>query len=154
MGGVASAIPMVPEQRLLMGTLRRMLGRGYWYLATVYTKHPEGLHEAYKQANEAAAGVIREFGGRIFCPIGHSHSLCSIYGTSNGIDGETDAEFWKWFDQPFLDAAEGLIVVMMPRWEESHGIAHEIASTREAGKPILYLSWPGLRPDQLERALC
>jgi hypothetical protein len=122
-----------------------------WYLATVYTKHPEGIDVAYRDANETAARVIRIYGARVFCPIGHSHSLCKVYGTRNGLLGELDAEFWKWFDRPFLDKADGLLVATMPGWTESEGIAHEIEVMRELGRPILYLSWPDLCPVRLER---
>lgn len=133
---------LVPD--LLEATLRRELSRGMWYLATVYTKHPGGLDRAYRDANETAARVIQIYGARVFCPIAHSHSLCAVYGTKGGLNGETDAEFWKWFDEPFLEKADGLIVTMMPGWTQSYGIAHEIEATAKAGKPILYLSWPDL----------
>jgi hypothetical protein len=140
---------VIPD--LLAATLRRELSRGMWYLATVYTKHPEGLDRAYRDANETAARVIQIYGARVFCPIAHSHSLCAVYGTKGGLNGETDAEFWKWFDEPFLEKADGLIVAMMPRWTESYGIAHEVEATAKAGKPILYLSWPDLGAVRMAR---
>lgn len=120
-----------------------------WYLATVYTQHPEGLLKAYTDANEAAARVIENWGVRIFCPIAHSHSLCAVYGTKGGLGGETDADFWKWFDAPFLERCDGLIVVRMPGWKKSVGITHEIDVMEKAGKPILYLSWPELIVEQV-----
>ena len=138
-----------PEDAL--GAIRRELSEGLWYLATVYTSHPEGLEVAYRQANEAAARVIRVFGARVFCPIAHSHSLCRVYGTKHGLHGETDSEFWKWFDEPFLARVDGLIVVMMPNWRISLGVTHEIEETAAAGKPILYLSWPDLAVMRMTR---
>lgn len=135
------------------GDVKRMLSAGLWYLATVYTKHPGGLEKAYTDANEAAAHVIQNLGARIFCPIGHSHSLCAIYGTKGGLNGETDAEFWKWFDAPFLEKSDGLIVVMMPGWKQSYGIDHEIDVMSKAGKPILFLDWPTLTPVRVMRSV-
>lgn len=134
-----------------LGAIRRELARGLWYLATVYTKHPDGLHKAYEDANETAARVINIFGARVFCPIAHSHSLCAVYGTRGGLTGETDAKFWKWFDEPFLMKSDGLIVACMPGWEESEGIGHEVKVMEKAGKPILYLSWPDLAPVKMTR---
>lgn len=145
MGGLG----MCPEDAL--SAIRLELSRGMWYLATVYTQHPDGLDRAYKDANETAARVIRIYGARVFCPIGHSHSLCEVYGTEGGLPGETDAEFWKWYDYPFLQKADGLLVTMMLGWKQSEGIAHEIEVMRELGRPILYLSWPDLHPVRLER---
>jgi hypothetical protein len=147
MGGLRESV--CPEDAL--GAIRRELGEGMWYLATVYTSHPDGLDVAYRQANEAAARVVRIFGARVFCPIAHSHSLCEVYGTKHGLNGETDAEFWKWFDEPFLERADGLIVVMMPNWRNSLGVTHEINETVAAGKPILYLSWPDLAVMRMTR---
>ena len=123
---------------------------GLWYVATVYTSHPDGLDVAYKQANEAAARIISIYGARVFCPIAHSHSLCEVYGTKEGLKGETDEGFWKWFDEPFLERADGLIVVMMPGWVVSKGVTHEREVARRAGKPTLYVSWPDLSVAALE----
>jgi len=33
----------------------------------------------------------------------------------------------------------------MPGWEESKGVKLEIAEFEDAGKPIRYFTWPGLR---------
>lgn len=118
---------------------------GYWYVATPYTSHPLGQHEAYKAANEAAARLHTDLGMAVFSPISHSHSLCSIYGTKNGIRDHLDARFWQHFDKPLLDAAYGLAVVMMPGWDSSKGIHHEIMEAKQQDKPIHYFSWPELK---------
>lgn len=131
--------------------LEHLLERGLWYVATVYSSHPDGLEVAYRQANEAAARIVSIYKARVFCPIAHSHSLCEVYGTKNGLAGETDAAFWKWFDEPFLERSDGLIVVMMPGWRKSVGVTHEINEMAAAGKPILYLSWPDLGAVRLQR---
>lgn len=148
MGGLTQ-LPHCPEDA--KATIDRELKEGLWYLATVYTSHPGGLDRAYKDANETAARVIQIYGARVFCPIAHSHSLCEVYGTVNGLPGETDADFWKWYDEPFLRKSDGLIVTMMPGWTESVGVTHEIKEMAAAGKPILYLSWPDLYPVKMTR---
>lgn len=117
---------------------------GYWYVATPYTKYPEGLDAAYRHANQAAAGLVRRYQIPIFCPIAHSHSLCACYGTDGGLDGETDGAFWEWFDAPLLEAAHGIAVVMMPGWDESAGVTHEIDQALRADKPVRYFTWPEL----------
>jgi hypothetical protein len=117
---------------------------GYWYVATPYSKYPAGLDAAYRDANRAAAGLVVQHGMRVFCPIAHSHSLCSAYGTEGGIDDAVSHDFWKWFDQPMVDACHGVAVVMMDGWDDSRGLLHEVAEARKAGKPVLYFTWPAL----------
>jgi hypothetical protein len=120
------------------------LNVGYWYVATPYSKYPAGLDAAYRDANQAAARLVTERGMRVFCPIAHSHSLCAIYGTENGIGDALDPHFWEWLDAPLLDACHGVAVVMMDGWSESRGVLHEIKTARKAGKPVIYFTWPAL----------
>jgi hypothetical protein len=117
---------------------------GYWYVATPYTHYPAGRDAAYRDANSAAAQLCQKYKMRVYAPIGHSHSLCAEYGTVNGITDSTDGEFWKWFDEPLLDASHGVAVVMMPGWSDSSGVLHEIAAAKAAGRPVLYFTWPAL----------
>ena len=118
---------------------------GFWYVATPYSKYPQGLHAAYMDANEAAARLVKRYNMRVFCPIGHSHSLCLIYGTANGLDDHVAPEFWKSFDAPFLAAAYGVAVIMMDSWERSAGVAHEIEFAKQHEMPIRYYDWPSLK---------
>jgi len=114
---------------------------GYWYVATPYSNYPNGHEAAYKDACRAGAILMRS-GWRILCPVAHSHSLCEINGTEEGIPDHLDPDLWKHADEPLLDAAYGLIVVMMPGWEESSGVQHEIQEARRQGKPVLFFHWP------------
>lgn len=117
-------------------TLRKLAGNGYLYLATVYSRHPQGTEQAYRDACQAAAWcVTRQIG--VFSPIAYTHGV-AVHG---GIP-LTDHAIWLPADRPLMDAARGLAVLMMPGWLESIGIAHEIGVFRDAGKPIVYLTWP------------
>ena len=108
----------------------------YWYLATPYSKYPEGIEKAFQHACEAAAHLVRE-GKLVYCPIAHTHPV-AVYG---GLD-PFDHDIWLPQDRPFMDGAAGLIVVMMPGWAESYGIGEEIKIFRAAGKPVEYMEWP------------
>lgn len=104
----------------------------FWYLATVYSRHPDGIDAAFADACRITAGFIRA-GVRVYSPIAHTHPI-AVHG---GLD-PLDHSIWLPADQPFMDHACGLIVCRMPGWEDSKGIAHEIAAFRAAGKPVVY----------------
>lgn len=107
-----------------------------WYLATVYTVHPQGHEQAFKDAALAAAHLMQH-NIRVFCPIAHTHPI-----SYEGGLGNQDHAFWMAVDRPLMERCQGLIVVKMENWENSKGIAEEIETFRAAGKPILYMEWP------------
>jgi hypothetical protein len=109
---------------------------GFWYIATPYSGYPEGIDAAYEEACKAGAYLIRH-GVKVFVPIAHTHPLAVI-----GSLDPFDHSLWMAQDEPFVDEAKGLIVVMMESWEQSRGIAEEIRKFREQGKPIIYMEWP------------
>lgn len=116
---------------------------GFQYLATGYTKHPNGIEAAFHDACVWAADFINA-GIPVFCPIAHCHPI-ALYGVLDPLDHR----MWLPMDQPFMDAATGLIVVKSERWRESVGIAYEIEQFRKQGKPVLY--WvPGTPVSELK----
>jgi hypothetical protein len=116
--------------------IHRVAQRDYWYIATPYSKYAKGHEMAYRHACEAAGWLaVRHL--NVFCPIAHSHPLTTFGGCPS-----TDHNFWMRVDGPLMDHACGLIIVEMPGWRESKGIAEEIKTFTAAGKPIYYLRWP------------
>lgn len=116
--------------------LTTLAGDGFLYLATPYSKHPEGIDAAFRYACHAA-GRLLSHGVNVFSPIAHSHPI-AIYGNVDPLSHE----IWLAADRPFMQAACGMIVVMMPGWETSYGVQQEIAAFTEMNKPIHYLPWP------------
>lgn len=105
----------------------------YWYLATVYSRHPKGLDVAFQEACRVTADLMR-LGLNVVSPIAHSHPISRFVGKENDT-----WDFWKKQDQPLMDHACGIIVVRMEGWQESVGIRYELEEFRKAGKPILYV---------------
>lgn len=114
----------------------------FYYLATPYSKYPMGTTEAYIDACKQAALFVK---ARIpvFCPIAHTHGVAEYGGISL-----TDHNIWLPADRPFMLAAKGLIVCMLPSWAWSVGIRHEIKVFADQGKPITYMT-PDVIPPQL-----
>ena len=111
---------------------------GYIYLATPYSRFAGGIEQAFNEACRAAAYFVRR-GESVFSPIAHTHPIA----VKSGID-PLDLKIWLPQDGPLMNAAGELVIVKMPGWQESKGIAAEIEAFSLAGKPIRYLEWPVL----------
>lgn len=115
----------------------------YWYLATPYSKYPEGLEAAEKLAAENAALLLK---ARIpvFCPIAHTGPLV-VHGNFES----RDHDFWiNVVDRPLMRGAHGLIFLEAPSWQWSSGMHEEIVEFTKAGKPIVFMQ-PGVIPEGL-----
>jgi hypothetical protein len=131
----------------LIEVLKLVAGDGYAYLASPYSKYhaccaspnsnyQDGMEAAFRDVCLASAWLLRR-GVSSYSPIVQTHSIAAWGGIN-----PADHDIWLPFDRPMMDAARGLIVVKMPTWEESYGVAHEIKVFAEAGKPMCFLSWP------------
>ena len=111
------------------------------YLATPYSKYPGGLEAAHRDACLAAASLLRA-GVNIYSPIAHTHAIAMI-GGFDPTTPENHAALLA-YDEVMLDRCDELIVVMMPGWERSKGIEHEVRYFTLADKPIRYVAWPDI----------
>lgn len=100
------------------------------YVATPYSKYPDGLHRAFIDASIIIAKLIDK-GIYAYSPICHTHPV-AIYG---GLD-PLDHNLWLEFDQAMMKVSSSLIVAHLEGWNRSFGIAHEIEFFSAAGKPI------------------
>ncbi len=105
---------------------------GFYYLATVFSKHPDGLAIAMADSAIAAAELIRA-GVTVFSPITHTYPI-ALWGNIDPLD----LDIWLALDEPLMRAARGLIVVTAPGWDESIGIRHEIGVFTALKRPIFY----------------
>ena len=115
----------------------------YYYVATPYSRYPGGFEEAYQKACRHTCVLIRA-GIPVFCPIAHTHGFAH-YGDLPHVD----AALWERVDRAFLALAGGLIVVKMTGWQDSKGIAHEIATIEKRGRPIYYWDPADALPEDL-----
>lgn len=108
-----------------------------WYMASVYTKHPEGLERAYEDACKMTI-MLEENDIFTFSPIVHSH------GPAKYAHDEKNAlshDFWLTIDFKYVKLSRGLLVVKMTNWEQSFGIAKEIEFAKAIKKPIIYTNF-------------
>jgi hypothetical protein len=115
------------------------------YLASPFT--PVGEHSAedgarlrrerYVAVCRAAAALMRR-GEVVFSPIAHS------FGIDEHFNAPESGEFWKRQDEPYLMACDRMIVLCLPDWGLSAGVAHEIAVAAQRGIPIEYMGMEDL----------
>jgi hypothetical protein len=109
------------------------------YVATPFRSYPGGMEEAFRAAARFTAHLVDQ-GVEVYSPIAHTwpiaqHTRCA----------GPNSDFWLVRQKPFLRAARGLIVAMMPGWDTSEGIKFERNWFEAAQKP----EW--LMPDNFDR---
>lgn len=105
---------------------------GYTYLISPYS-HPDPTVRKERYENACcAAGVLMKKGYKIFSPIAHSHAIEQFFDRIEGF------AFWMAQDKPFFDAAKDAIVLTLPGWKESKGVAKEIQWAVQQNKTVTY----------------
>lgn len=103
---------------------------GFIYLASPYSKYPDGLEAAYRDVALLTARLIQAK-VPVFSPIAHSHGV-ALHG---GIDPFSH-EIWLPTCRPLIKQAMGMIVATMSGWRDSVGVNWEIDEFSRACKPI------------------
>lgn len=119
----------IPETR----ETRKMSEKTLIYLAVPYS-HPDAevRLERFHAANKAAAKLMGE-GLHIFSPISHTHPIALAGDLPLGWD------YWAAYDHAILRACCKLLVLRSDGWEQSRGIAGEIAIAIGLGIPIEFV---------------
>jgi hypothetical protein len=116
--------------------LHQIPDHAYWYLASPYSKYPDGLEAAFRDVCRATAHLITN-SVKVYSPIAHTHPV-AIHGDVDPLDHS----IWLPADEPMMRAAHGLIVCKMETWEISYGIGVEIRLFQDMGRPIVYMDYP------------
>jgi uncharacterized protein DUF1937 len=104
------------------------------YLACPYSHLDRAVREErFNIVNKVAAKLISE-GIHIFSPISQSHPMVE-YGLP------TDWEYWLEYDSFILAHCSKLIVLMLPGWQTSIGVAAEIRIAERLGLEIDYIRY-------------
>ena len=103
------------------------------YLASPYS-HPDPLvrHDRFVLACRAAGWLIRH-GITVFSPIAHSHPIAMAVEMGGCFDT------WQRHNRRWLEACEELAVLTVEGWQQSRGVAGEMAWAAELGKATTFL---------------
>lgn len=122
-----SRIPIIPTYDFN----QLHIDNGYWYLATPFTKFPGGKDAAMK----ATLNILHQLtchGIFVYSPIVHTYQLGMDYTMP------TDHVFWQTINENMIRAAHGVCVAMLPSWENSAGVLHEMQYAIGLGRPLVY----------------
>lgn len=103
------------------------------YLASNYS-HPDPAirTERYWAAVKKAAELMLA-GECVFSPIAHTHEIGLMIGK------EVDHDFWMRQDKAMLQHCSKLKVLCLEGWENSRGVAEEIACAHALDIPVEYI---------------
>lgn len=106
------------------------------YLACPYS-HPDMSIRInrFEESARAAAHLIHE-GSFVYSPITMTHPIDLVMAAEGDTMG---SDYWVDFDEAFMDVCCEMIILTIPGWAESQGIAREIAYFESAQKPVRYL---------------
>lgn len=124
-----SQVAALPQRR----TLHSLRLYSLVYLATPYSKYRGGISLAFRDA-AALAGRLLIAGVKVYSPIAHTHPIAE----AAGLD-PLDHDLWLAADEPFMHAAQALVVAEMDGWQVSKGIAHEMERFQQLGKPFYFI---------------
>ena len=106
------------------------------YLATPYSDPDPAVRERRFLAVNAAAAVLMRGRLHVYSPISHTHPIALAGSLPLGWD------YWEGYDRAILENCAALVVLMLPGWEHSVGVAGERKIAEELGIPIFYAT-PG-----------
>lgn len=103
------------------------------YLASPYNHPDPVVMEERRAAACRKAGELIEAGVPVISPIAHNVAVIREVGCDTGWDR------WQVQDMAILQACSRIAVLCLPGWEQSKGVAAEIAEATKIGLPIEYL---------------
>jgi hypothetical protein len=88
----------------------------------------------FEAVTRAAGYLINTCGWNILSPITHSHPIHVLYPEVKG-----DWNFWKRIDTEFIQLSCRFVILTLPGWRESTGVAAEIEIARGFGIPFQFI---------------
>lgn len=105
------------------------------YLACPYTSPDEAVRNERQALATKVAAYLMQQGNVVFSPITHGHAVAAHLPAELTNDGE----FWMVQCLPVLERCSVLVILPLPGWEKSKGIAQEVRFALERGMDIAML---------------
>lgn len=137
-----SAVPWWPNPHPLAGDPIEMLTftplePRMIYLAGPYSHDDQGVrHKRFEALNRKAAHLIAD-GHIVFSPISMTHPVEIARMAMDGSEPR-NTDYWCDFDEAFMAFCTEIHVLKLDGWEQSKGVAREIAYFEQRGRPVIY----------------
>ena len=103
------------------------------YLACPYSDKDRSVRISRFKAANRAAGKLMNKGLYVFSPISHTHPIAEECKLPIGW------EYWQGYDRKCLSNCKKMIILKLPGWKNSKGVAGEIEIAKELGIEIGYM---------------
>lgn len=134
MFGTDSKIVELPPQQILdlKSILDSYTARTVIYLAAPYSDPlPEVRVLRFNLINQAASFLMR-CGFHIYSPISHTHPIAIAGGLPTGWN------FWEGYDTAVLSMCRAFVVLKLPGWDRSTGVAGETKIATQLHLPMYW----------------
>jgi len=101
------------------------------YLASPYSHREEDVRDLRFRAVSSITSDMMRLGLQVYSPIAHNHPIAVQYNLPKEVD------FWWNHNRIILERCDVLAVFALESWENSKGVAKEIALAKEIGLPII-----------------
>lgn len=107
------------------------------YLASPYSTEDKTLLEERVDIACKYAAMLMDQGNTVFAPIPHSHYISKHLDPTRQLDHE----FWMRQDLAVMRHCDCVVVLMLPGWADSRGVAREISVAKALGIDVHYVSY-------------
>jgi len=83
------------------------------------------------KAVSAVAGSLIKEGFNVFSPISQGHAIAEV------CDLPRDNEYWWTYNRNMINCSQMVMVLKMPGWKESKGVAQEMDYAKSVGTPVV-----------------
>ena len=104
------------------------------YIAAPYSHPDPAVEQERFELVTRAAGWLMRCGYAVFSPVSHSHPV------AQSVDLPRSWWFWQAQDLPFMRVCDALYILALEGWEQSIGVAAEIAHAKTVGIPITLMT--------------
>lgn len=103
------------------------------YIASPYTHESDKIRDLRYRLVKTYTQKRLDEGALVFSPIVYGHGL------TDGHPERIPFEYWAQMNDHLIHSAEAVEVLMLPGWELSRGIAHEVDLAQRLYLPISYV---------------
>lgn len=108
----------------------------YTQPVTLYLAQPYSGNEVWNfQAGCRAVRELLDRGFAPYSPIVHNHTLAERFELPGSFS------YWRGFDFAMIRQLEVFVILELPGWIESRGVAFETAFAQGARKQIVHVPW-------------